>query len=122
MMKLCSLKQRSQLPSWHCVVIFSPTDSGAAASDSLVYTAAVPVSGGLKTHCASRTTAERIPETRSVNPTQHRLSATIILLNKRHTICERNKTTQSAAYPTVYIARALPLAATACLPRNADLW
>lgn len=59
--------------------IFPSTHSSAAASDSLVYTAAaaVPVSSGGEAHCASQSTAKLISDAGSPNLTQRRLKAAI---------------------------------------------
>lgn len=69
---------RSQL--WAELCMFYCADSSAAASDSLVYTAALPVS---KAHCASQSTAKLISHTLSVKLTPHRLKPTKSVNNKK---------------------------------------
>lgn len=100
--------------------MFYCADSSAAASDSLVYTAALPVS---KAHCASQSTAKLISHTRSVKLTPHRLKPTKSVNNKKERknsfISTANK--KSAILFTRRNSNS-PLTATACVVCNADLW
>lgn len=109
---------RSQL--WAELCMFYCADSSAAASDSLVYTAALPVS---KAHCASQSTAKLISHTRSVKLIPHRLKPTKSVNNKKEKknsfISTANK--KSAILFTRRNSNS-PLTATACAVCNADLW